>query len=315
MYRALAAGVLAVLGFAGSAQAASKPAATTGGVAALTFQSARLIGTVNPHGAATTIYFQYGTTTRYGTNTPAVPVGAGTTNRRVTADIAGLIPNKKYHYRLVAENPLGVVSGGDRTFTTKKQPLGLSLAATPNPVPFGGTTTLGGTLSGTGSANRAVVLQGNPFPYTQGFQAVGNPQLTNAQGAFAFPLLSVPLNTQYRVVVSNNAAVASPIVNVGVAVIVSTHLRTRHRGGKLYARFSGTVRPARDGAQVAFQRKHGSTWVTVNGTITHHASTSRSSYRKTIRIKRGGTYRVLVGIVDGNFVSNAGRDVHLKVHG
>jgi hypothetical protein len=315
MYRALAAGVLAVLWFAGSAQAATKPAATTGGVAAVTFQSARLIGTVNPHGAATTIYFQYGTTTKYGTNTPAVPVGAGTANKRVTADIGGLIPNKKYHYRLVAENPLGVVSGTDHTFTTKKQPLGLSLVATPNPVPFGGTTSLAGTLTGTGNAGRAVVLEGNPFPYTQGFAAVSNPQLTNAQGAFSFPLLAVPLNTQYRVVVQNNKAVVSPIVNVGVAVIVSTHLRTRHRGGKLYARFSGTVQPARDGAQVAFQRKHGSTWVTVNGTITHHASTSRSSYRKTIRIKRGGTYRVLVGIVDGNFVSNAGRDVHLKVHG
>ncbi len=315
MYRALATGVLAVLWFAGSAQAASKPAATTGGVAAVTFQSARLIGTVNPHGAATTIYFQYGTTTRYGANTAAVPVGAGTANQRVTADIGGLIANKKYHYRLVAENPQGVVSGADRTFTTKKQPLGLSLAATPNPLLFGGTTTLGGALTGTGSANRAVVLQGNPFPYTQGFLPVGNPQLTNAQGAFGFPLLSVPLNTQYRVVVQSNTAIASPIVNVGVAVIVSTHLRTRHRGGKLYARFSGTVQPARDGAQVAFQRKHGSTWVTVNGTITHHASASRSSYRKTIRIRRGGTYRVLVGIVDGNFVSNAGREVHLRVHG
>jgi hypothetical protein len=315
MYRALAAGALAVLVFAGSAQAASKPAATTGGVTALTFQSARLIGTVNPHGAATTIYFQYGTTTRYGTNTTAVPVGAGTANKRVTADIAGLIPNKKYHYRLVAENPLGVVSGADKTFTTKKQPLGLSLIATPNPVPFGGNASLNGVLTGTGNANRAVVLQGNPFPYTQGFLPVGNAQLTNASGQFGFPLQSASLNTQYRVVVQNNTAIASPIVNLGVAVIVSTHVRTRHRGGKLYARFSGTVRPARDGAQVAFQRKHGSTWVTVNGTITHHASTSRSSYRKTIRIRRGGTYRVLVGIVDGNFVSAPGRDVHLKVHG
>src|SRR3954466_5609057 len=151
MYRALAAGVLAVLWFAGSAQAGSKPAATTGGVVALTFQSARLIGTVNPHGAATTIYFQYGTTTRYGTNTPAVPVGAGTTNKRVTADSGALVPNTKYHYRLVAENSQGVVSGADRTFTTKKQPLGLSLAATANPVPFGGTTTLRGTLSRTRS--------------------------------------------------------------------------------------------------------------------------------------------------------------------
>jgi hypothetical protein len=307
--------VLAVLVFTGSAQAATKPAATTGGVAAVTFQSARLIGTVNPHGAATTIYFQYGATTRYGTNTAAVPVGAGTANKHVTADIAGLASNTKYHYRLVAENALGVVSGADRTFTTKKQPLGLTLAATPNPLPFGGTTTLGGTLTGTGSANRAVVLQDNPFPYTRGFQQVGNPQLTNAQGAFGFPVLSVPLNTQYRVVVQSNPAVASPIVSVGVAVIVSTHVRTRHRGGKLFARFSGTVRPARDGAQIAFQRKHGSTWVTVNGTITHHASASRSRYRKTIRIRRGGTYRVLVGIVDGNFVSNAGREVHLKVHG
>src|SRR4051795_13180889 len=90
MYRALAAGVLAVLWFAGSAQAASKPAAATGGVAAGTFQSARLIGTVNPHGAAATGHFPHGPTTRYGTNPPAVRVGGGTANKRVTADIAGL---------------------------------------------------------------------------------------------------------------------------------------------------------------------------------------------------------------------------------
>src|SRR4051794_41736166 len=119
MYRALAAGVLAVLGFTGSAQAASKPAATTGGVAALTFQSARLIGTVNPHGAATTIYFQYGTTTRYGTNTPAVPVGAGTANRRVTADIGGAVPHKKKHQPLGGGKPPGGGGGAARTVTAE----------------------------------------------------------------------------------------------------------------------------------------------------------------------------------------------------
>ena len=62
--------------------------------------------------------------------------------------------------------------GGDRTFKTLRQPLGVVLAATPNPAPFNGPTTLAGTLTGTGNANRSVVLQANPFPYTQGFVAV-----------------------------------------------------------------------------------------------------------------------------------------------
>jgi hypothetical protein len=314
MVRALVVATLVGLLAPAQALAASKPAATTGGVAAVTPQSARLIGTVNPHGAATTIYFQIGTTTRYGTSTAPVPVGAGTAARRVRADVGALLPATKYHYRLVAENPLGVVSGADRTFTTKPQPLGLTLAATPNPVPFGGATTLAGALTGTGNANRAVVLQGNPFPYLQGFLNVGNPQLTNAQGAFAFPLLSVPLNTQYRVVVRDKPAIASSVVAVGVAVRVSTHVRRKRARRGLLVRFSGTVRPARDGAQVAFQKQRGATWVTIGGTITRHGNANFSRYAKRVRIRRGGTFRVLVGIVDGNYVSNAGRSAHIRVH-
>jgi len=55
---------------------------------------------------------------------------------------------------------------------------GLTLAATSNPVPFGRSTTIVGTLSGTGNGGRQVVLQQNPFPYTGGFTTVGNAQLT-----------------------------------------------------------------------------------------------------------------------------------------
>jgi len=32
-----------------------------------------------------------------------------------------------------------------------------------------------GTLSGTGGGNRAVVLQGEVFPFSAGFQNLGNP--------------------------------------------------------------------------------------------------------------------------------------------
>src|SRR6201999_622941 len=148
------------------------------------------------------------------------------------------------------------------TVTTAKQPLGLALAATPNPVGFQQATTLGGTLAGTGNVGQVVVLQSRVFPYTAAFANVGNPQLTNAAGQFAFPGLVLPQNTQFRVLLQKNTAIHSEVVNVGVAVRVSTNI---HRSGT-DTRFSGTLRPARDGAQVAIQKLEGSTWVTIGGT-------------------------------------------------
>ncbi len=64
-------------------------------------------------------------------------------------------------------------------------PLSLAIVATPDPVSFGAAVTIQGTLSGTGNAGRAIVLQGNPFPFTAGFQDIGNTELTNAQGRSA----------------------------------------------------------------------------------------------------------------------------------
>ena len=127
-------------------------------------ERSRLTGKVNPSGAPTTIYFQYGPTKRYGAQTGPVPIGRGHGGQARRADVSGLSPKTTYHYRLVAENAHGVVSGADRTFTTKPQPLGLSLAATPNPVPFGGTTTLGGTLTGSNNVGPRPRAAGQPVP-------------------------------------------------------------------------------------------------------------------------------------------------------
>jgi hypothetical protein len=293
--------------------ASAKPVPTTGGVAKLSPSTVSLLGKVDPNGAATRYLFQYGPTTLYGATTPPSPAGDGTKPIIVVADVAGLAPATIYHYRLVAMNRNGLVKGADRSFKTRVQPLGLSLAATPNPVLFGRPTVLGGTVTGTGSAGRQVVLQSNPFPYTQGFMTTSNVQLTNAQGAFAFPLVSVPLNTQYRVLIPTKPGVVSPILSVGVAVKVGTSVSaTRvHRGRRV--RFSGTVRPARDGAQLAIQKLRGTSWITIAGTITHHAGASFSRYAKRVRIAHSGSYRVFVGIVDGNFVSNSGRTVRIHV--
>ncbi|HTN22664.1 MAG TPA: hypothetical protein VL120_01645 [Solirubrobacteraceae bacterium] len=291
--------------------ASTKPVPTTGAFANLGANSVTVLGKVNPGGAATTYLFQYGPTTLYGNSSPVAAAGDGTTALAVLANLTSLAPATKYHYRLVAHNRNGTVNGADRAFKTPSQPLGLTLAATANPVPYGKPTTIAGTLSGTGNGGRQVVLQQNPFPYAAGFTTVGNPQLTAADGTFGFALLSVPLNTQYRVVLPEKPDVQSPIVGVGVAVRVSTRV-TRQRvrtGGKV--RFFGTVTPARPGAQIAVQKLRGTRWITVAGSITH-GSKRASRYGLNVRIRRGGTYRVFVSIVDGNFVSNAGRSVKIK---
>jgi hypothetical protein len=289
----------------------SKPTVATGAVANVTPQSGTLLGKVRPNGAQTTYLFQYGPTTLYGSATTVAAAGNSSNAVAVLANLGGLAPATTYHYRLVAHNRNGTVSGADRSFKTRAQPLGLTLAATPNPVPFGRPTVLAGALTGTGSAGRQIVLQSNPFPYTQGFTTISNPQLVGANGAFSFPLLSVPLNTQYRVAIPTRPEVASPIVGVSVAVRVSTNVSAQrvHTGRRV--RFFGRVTPARPGALVAIQRLRGTRWVTLAGTITHTAGRRFSRYAKRVRIRRGGSYRVFVAIVDGNFTSSAGRTVKI----
>ena len=169
-----------VLGTAANASAAStKPAVKTGAAADVAIQSATLTGSVDPNGAKTTYFFQIGATSLYGGQTGPALGRLGVQSRAVTAQVTGLAPATTYHYRIVASNRRGLVKGSDRTFKTKAQPLGVSLAATPNPVLFAGSVTLAGQLTGTGNAGRQVVLQSNPFPYTQGFVNAANPQVTD----------------------------------------------------------------------------------------------------------------------------------------
>ena len=98
--------------------AASPPTATTGSPSDLGQSSASLTGTVNPNGQATTYFFEYGTTTAYGTQTSPASVGSGTTPVGVHQSIVGLSPNTTYHYRLVAQSSAGTTNGADQTLTT-----------------------------------------------------------------------------------------------------------------------------------------------------------------------------------------------------
>ena len=294
---------------------AAAPSVSTGGAAPTTPTTTVLHGTVNPQGHATTYFFQVGPTSIYGAQTAAGSAGSGHSGVPVTAPVGALVPDTLYHYRIVAQYSGGLVKGKDRTFRTHKQPLGLSLAASPSPVPFGAPTTLSGALTGTGNASRTVVVQQNPFPYTAGFTTAANPQVTNAQGGFAFPIISATITTQYRVFLQANPAVASPVFTLGVAFRPTVHTGSRHvrRGRTL--RFSGSVRPALSGVEIVIQRLHRKTWSTVGRTLsTLHTGASSAKYAKRVRIKRGGSYRVEARTSAGNYVTGDSSTITIRTH-
>lgn len=76
------------------------PTATTNTANNLTSTSATLRGTVNANNASTTVTFEYGLTTEYGTTVTATqsPV-TGSSVTSVNKAITGLVPSTTYHYR------------------------------------------------------------------------------------------------------------------------------------------------------------------------------------------------------------------------
>lgn len=294
------------------AQAATKPVVTTGGTSNVVQQSARISGSVDPNGAATTYFFQYGTTASYGTNTPPLVV-TGDGKRSVSVDIAGLNPATKYHYRITARNNVGDAFGPDRTFTTPKQPLEISLTSTPNPVPFGGSTVFSGQVTGTGNGGVPVALQANPFPYTQGFQQVGNAVIADATGGFAIPLLGIPFTTQYRAV-QVGKALTSNILTVGVASRVKTNVSSYRVKRNRLVTFSGTLKPALPGTLMAVQKRDSKgRWVLIGGMAARKSNSTQAKFKRRVRVYSAGTYRVYAGSSDGRYVPSLGREIRIRL--
>jgi outer membrane protein assembly factor BamB len=95
--------------------ATGAPFVTTNAASNVGSSSATLNGAVDPHGLSTTVYFQYGTTTSYGSTT-ASQTKTGNTYQNVSANITGLTAGTTYHFRIVAINSAGTRHGADKTF-------------------------------------------------------------------------------------------------------------------------------------------------------------------------------------------------------
>jgi hypothetical protein len=83
----------------------------------------RVAGTVDADGHDTEVVVEYGTTTSYGSTTPAVKLlGSVTGPQEFAVPLAGLEPGATYHYRVRAESTDGPATTTDATFVAPSPP-------------------------------------------------------------------------------------------------------------------------------------------------------------------------------------------------
>jgi hypothetical protein len=113
--------------------------------------------------------------------------------------------------------------------------------------------------------------------------------------------------------VARPEVVSAPVV-VGASLGVTRRVKVTRgdRRGKL--RFRGRISPAVDGEQVLIQklRLSDGVWYTVGETFARNNGDSSSRYRKTIRQKRGGRYRVLVNVDEGTYAPSSSRSIRRR---
>jgi hypothetical protein len=287
------------------------PIVNTGYANQLTVSSATLQGSISPNHTSVSYDFEYGTTQAYSARTSTAPLGTNGTTIHVSAPISGLSVYTTYHFRLVAVGPAGTTNGADHSFTTSKLPLTVTMTAAPNPVVFGNSFIVSGTLSGTGYASHPVALQTNPFPYLGVFRYVTLTGLTTASGAFSFAVQGLTQNTQLRVAANGSPPAYSPAVNELVAVRVSFHVKlTRRRG---FVRLYGAVAPAMVGAHVAFQwLKPSGAIINVAGTTTKYGTANAAKFGRVLHIRHRGLYRIFVAVTNGKQVSGYSRVIAIR---
>jgi hypothetical protein len=282
------------------------PTVTTGAVDAVTTTTATLTGSVDPHGIATTYYFEYGTKSP-NTHTAVGSAGAGSATVAVSVALSKLTPGTTYLYRLVAVGAR-TAAGATRSFTAGKIAASLSLRSLANPVGAGGGVTFDGTLSGTAVGVRTVALETEPYPYTGGFTQFGAAEQTSASGTFAFRLPALNISTMVRAVtVGGSPSLATAVIVERAVVRINLHVRRYGRP----VRFSGQIAPAGAPVQIQIQRRYRGRWVTIVRTGTHRISARLAAYGYTIRRPHSGRYRVVAYVRNRSLLSSHSRVVTL----
>jgi len=256
------------------------PVVTTGGAQSVGVTTATLAGAVDPKTHTTSWYFEYGTSTRYGTRTPTQQLAANSGNHAVSVPIANLAAGTTYHYRIVASNSAGTSRGADVSFTTTA--ISVTAATSSFKVVYGHFVRLSGRIS-SGQSGVGVTLLAQRF----GDSAFGAAAtvLTGSGGTWTY-LAKLTIQTSYEA--SWSGATSAP-VTIGVRPSVSlrriTHARLSTHvgaGSSLAGRF------------VQLQRRVGDRWHTVKRARLNANATA--IFKASVLPRRTSTIRVALSV-------------------
>jgi len=178
-------------------QTSGPPVVVTTAATSVTGTSATLNGTVNANGASTTVTFNYGLTTAYGSTIAGVPGSVtGSTVNPVTAALTGLLPGNTYHFRVSGTNSSGTTNGNDMTFLTPAvAPTVTTTAAAPV---YGTMATLNGTVNAGGASTTVTFEYGTTIAYGSIASAAQSPVTGNITTSVSADLSGLALSTLYH---------------------------------------------------------------------------------------------------------------------
>ncbi len=234
--------------------AAPGPTVVTTAATAITSTTASLNGTVNANGNSTTVTFDYGLTTAYGTTVPGVPSPVtGSSVTPVTAAISGLTPGTIYHFRVNGSNSNGTANGSDLTFTTSVPPPVPTVVTTAATAITGISATLNGTVNANNATTTVTFDYGLTASYGTTVPGVPSPVNGNVVTPVSAAISGLIPNTLYHFRVNGvnitgtsngsdltfTTASIPPTVVTGAATGVSSSGATMN--GTVNANFSSTT--------------------------------------------------------------------------
>jgi VCBS repeat-containing protein len=171
------------------------PLATTLPASDIAPNSVTLNAAVNPQGASTKCYFQYGVTTNYGSFSTTNSLPSGSNSVAVASALAGLAPGSVFHYCVVARSSGGTAIGQDATVTLPVIPPFQCTVTTTSP---GGNMQL--SLSSVSGASFTVLSSTNVAMSVDNWTVLGSmTEMSPGQYQFIDPQPSTNPQCYYRV--------------------------------------------------------------------------------------------------------------------
>lgn len=163
------------------------PTVATIAATSITTTGATLNGTLSSNGAGTTVTFEYGLTTGYGSTITATasPLAANAVNAAVSAAVSGLTCGTTYHFRVNGANIAGTANGSDATFIPLCVSPTVSKSFSPISIVANGTSTLTITIANPNSVAITGLAFTDNYPGGGTFKNAATPALGNTCGGTA----------------------------------------------------------------------------------------------------------------------------------